>query len=1094
MDVPINTSFLNLLDKLSLDSKNELDARITSIYWNARCMKGNVVQNNGNRTEFPFELSKDIVSKLSEFGVHEVQRHYEMDIFDIVSAFCDFFFNNLVEHVDDITVDFYSIARQLYISQNDLMDFVVLLLEATDDGELSLEKMYLNHLWDPQRILLFCTYIHVGIHRPGHIYDLEKFKFLEYDKLHKPSLTNVLYETLGGLENTKRILETIDPKYFQLQVENYVLPELAQMFSALNVNKDAFLESKKALVKEMEEAALDDFELHSIPELDLVGESSSSNMEVFKKMTEYKLCDHISLDYEKKMNIGRHEKLWVEMDEKFHEGHLHSWLHDEEEDRITHVKVEIKVRSRKIVREVDASRVARASPVGAMCNAGTRVLAKYKGIDENKWKWGTLGTFPIKEYRFHYLVFFDDGTVQFIRPKNLYLCIVQPKAPNSDDFSPVFAYKYVKGVRSAFLKHYFSLYPSWPLMNVQLNTSMLVNREVGKKKTAVKAMVIQKDRCLLLVRFLTEFDEYKECKEYPCSDHSHQDEWIFAGDTMRIPTLKNILAKVETATDLNTYPEKVREYIEMLYPKYEVDDVKEFSILDKCKVKNTARKTGNKKEPSFFDFFNNAKNHHINVDQRKNVGDGEGCSKDQLIPEYLEYPNWDHLHRRPHSTCSSECLLEIRNCHLVGKHAYKDVPAFFRPFLYGFRRISLVYFDVEVRDDNDEEKNVETVFVYEAPCGRLLRSLDEVAFYLHVTKSELISIDQFTFRIWDRPNFIYRSDPKYLVDPDFAHCKEAITIPTVNSVDDEGPPLMLYQSSRCMDEPLLETQMEFTSCCSCTDDCLNSDTCECQLLTKETHQRLDERIRSEIPDGYKFRRLERKLFSGVYECNMGCSCSTNCLNRVVQRDICVPMQLFKTAKKGWGVRTLVDIPQGQFVCTYSGQMFTDVKADEHVRKGQGSDMYFADVDLFDSVEGMKMNLNIPYPDDEGIEVEEKKNRKKKRKRNKWTHQKRGRSPVITDEKTLLHHLFGESRLFVVDAQERGNLGRFFNHSCDPNMEVQMVFSDTHDIRLPMIAFFTSCDVEAGTELCWNYGYVAGSVPGKVIECSCGSVNCIGRIL
>lgn len=83
---------------------------------------------------------------------------------------------------------------------------------------------------------------------------------------------------------------------------------------------------------------------------------------------------------------------------------------------------------------------------------------------------------------------------------------------------------------------------------------------------------------------------------------------------------------------------------------------------------------------------------------------------------------------------------------------------------------------------------------------------------------------------------------------------------------------------------------------------------------------------------------------------------------------------------------------------------------------------------------------------------------------------------------------------MVDAQERGNLGRFFNHSCDPNMEVQMVFVDTHDIRLPVIAFFTSCDVQAGTELCWNYGYVAGSVPGKEIECSCGSAICVGRIL
>lgn len=129
--------------------------------------------------------------------------------------------------------------------------------------------------------------------------------------------------------------------------------------------------------------------------------------------------------------------------------------------------------------------------------------------------------------------------------------------------------------------------------------------------------------------------------------------------------------------------------------------------------------------------------------------------------------------------------------------------------------------------------------------------------------------------------------------------------------------------------------MEYVSCCSCTDDCLDSALCECQQLTAETHQRLDPRIREDIPDGYKYKRLEHKLYTGVYECNTMCSCRRTCINRVVQRDISIPMQLFKTVKKGWGVRTLVDIRQGQFVCTYSGKMFTDIKADEHVRKGQG---------------------------------------------------------------------------------------------------------------------------------------------------------------
>lgn len=40
------------------------------------------------------------------------------------------------------------------------------------------------------------------------------------------------------------------------------------------------------------------------------------------------------------------------------------------------------------------------------------------------------------------------------------------------------------------------------------------------------------------------------------------------------------------------------------------------------------------------------------------------------------------------------------------------------------------------------------------------------------------------------------------------------------------------------------------------------------------------------------------------------------------------LQLFKTPKIGWGVRTLVDVPAGAFVCTYAGAILTDSQAEE----------------------------------------------------------------------------------------------------------------------------------------------------------------------
>ena len=85
-------------------------------------------------------------------------------------------------------------------------------------------------------------------------------------------------------------------------------------------------------------------------------------------------------------------------------------------------------------------------------------------------------------------------------------------------------------------------------------------------------------------------------------------------------------------------------------------------------------------------------------------------------------------------------------------------------------------------------------------------------------------------------------------------------------------------------------------------------------------------------------------------------------------------------------------------------------------------------------------------------------------------------------------------IYVMDAKLRGNIGRYFNHSCTPNIFVQNVFVDTYDFRFPWIAFFTKDMIKAGTELCWDYRYEVGAVPGRELICHCNSNNCRGRLL
>ncbi|KAM3873062.1 histone-lysine N-methyltransferase SETDB1-B-like [Diretmus argenteus] len=89
---------------------------------------------------------------------------------------------------------------------------------------------------------------------------------------------------------------------------------------------------------------------------------------------------------------------------------------------------------------------------------------------------------------------------------------------------------------------------------------------------------------------------------------------------------------------------------------------------------------------------------------------------------------------------------------------------------------------------------------------------------------------------------------------------------------------------------------------------------------------------------------------------------------------------------------------------------------------------------------------------------------------------------------------GEESCYIIDAKLEGNLGRYLNHSCSPNLFVQNVFVDTHDLRFPWVALFASERIRAGTELTWDYNYEVGCVEGKELLCCCGSTECRGRLL
>ncbi|KAI9227830.1 MAG: hypothetical protein DHS80DRAFT_31417 [Piptocephalis tieghemiana] len=177
------------------------------------------------------------------------------------------------------------------------------------------------------------------------------------------------------------------------------------------------------------------------------------------------------------------------------------------------------------------------------------------------------------------------------------------------------------------------------------------------------------------------------------------------------------------------------------------------------------------------------------------------------------------------------------------------------------------------------------------------------------------------------------------------------------------------------------------------------------------------------------------------ECHQDCACPRDqCPGRQVQdRSIGPGMRLFLAPSTlpgcGWGLFTSCPIPRGEFVCTYTGVLLSSLKA--------GQDY---------------SSLENPY--------------------------------LLTIREHLGDGTILQTRL---DAQTMGNVGRFLNHHCSPNLELHAV--RTH-LPIPQAAFFSNRPILAGEELFWDYG--GGEARGEewvasTVICQCGFEACQGTL-
>ncbi|KAI6690981.1 hypothetical protein NL676_027809 [Syzygium grande] len=164
------------------------------------------------------------------------------------------------------------------------------------------------------------------------------------------------------------------------------------------------------------------------------------------------------------------------------------------------------------------------------------------------------------------------------------------------------------------------------------------------------------------------------------------------------------------------------------------------------------------------------------------------------------------------------------------------------------------------------------------------------------------------------------------------------------------------------------------------------------------------------------------------ECVQGtCPCGDLCSNQQFQKRKYAKMQWLRCGKKGYGLQVLEDVSKGGFIIEYVGEVLDmpAYKARQREYASQGHKHFYF------------MTLN-------GSEV--------------------------------------------IDACAKGNLGRFINHSCDPNCRTEkwMVNGEI------CIGLFAIRDIKKGEEATFDYNYVRvfGAAAKK---CVCGSPQCRGYI-
>ncbi|XP_077989567.1 uncharacterized protein LOC144443861 isoform X2 [Glandiceps talaboti] len=183
----------------------------------------------------------------------------------------------------------------------------------------------------------------------------------------------------------------------------------------------------------------------------------------------------------------------------------------------------------------------------------------------------------------------------------------------------------------------------------------------------------------------------------------------------------------------------------------------------------------------------------------------------------------------------------------------------------------------------------------------------------------------------------------------------------------------------------------------------------------------------ELPDicGCAEECINRMVYT---ECSPNlCPCGEQCSNMRIQKHEWVQgLERFQTADRGCGIKTKDHVKHGQYILEYVGEVVSETEF--------------------------------------------------------W------RRALTNYQDHLHHYCLSLDSGTVIDGYRIGCEGRFVNHSCDPNCEMQK-WSVNGMYRMGLFALK---DIEPGTELTYDYNFHAFNLETQQ-ECKCGSEKCRGFI-